>query len=429
VKARAAAARIVAAVTDGQSLNTALAPGLASVAQEQQALTRELVYGTLRQWPRLKALTNQSLRKPMKPRDSDITALICLGLYQLSALRVPEHAAVSETVNTTRDLDKGWASSLVNGVLRNYLRNREDMEARLSPAAREASPEWLWQALRRQWPDQAGDILAAARERPPMTLRINLDRTTREAYLETLAGAGLEATAGDAAPSAATLGSPVDVHQLPGFAEGLVSVQDESAQLAAALLAPKDGEQILDACAAPGGKTCHLLELAPNAHVLATDSSKERLERIRENAERLNLKPDIECMDAARAAETLEGRHFDGILADVPCSASGVIRRNPDIKVHRKAADIPRFVEQQKAILQGLWPLLRPGGRLLYVTCSVLREENDAVVEHALDSLPGAARASLNVPGAVETATGYQRLPQPGGSDGLFFALLEREYD
>lgn len=423
---RAAAARVLARVAAGQSLNQALPEQLPSVAPRDTALLRELCYGTLRLWPRLEGLAGQLLDKPLRGKDRDVYALILLGLYQLGETRVPDHAAVASTVGATRSLGKGWARGLVNAVLRRYLRERDALEAALTGAAIAAHPPWLMKRLLREF-DQADALIAANNSRPPMTLRVNLSRIDREAYLQSLQEAGIAARPGTLADSALYLAEPVDVGLLPGWEAGLVSVQDEAAQLAASVLDPRPGERILDACAAPGGKSCHLLERQPEvAELVALDIDEERLLRVRENLARLQLEATALAGDGSRPPAALAAASFDAILADAPCSASGVIRRHPDVKLLRRASDITQLAAQQLAILQGLWPLLKPGGRLLYVTCSVLEEENSAVVGRFLELQEDARESGTAIPWGEPREHGRQLAPRTNGPDGLYFALLEK---
>ncbi|TXS93706.1 16S rRNA (cytosine(967)-C(5))-methyltransferase RsmB [Parahaliea maris] len=423
---RAAAARVLARVASGQSLNQALPEQLRTVAPRDTALLRELCYGTLRLWPRLEALAKQLLDKPLRGKDRDVYALILVGLYQLGETRVPDHAAVASTVGATRSLGKGWARGLVNALLRRYLRERDALEAALPAAAIAAHPPWLMKRLLREF-DQADVLIDANNSRPPMTLRVNLSRVDRDTYLGSLQEAGIGARPGALADSALYLEQPVDVSQLPGWEEGLVSVQDEAAQLAAAVLAPRSGERILDACAAPGGKSCHLLEREPAlAELVAMDIDEERLLRVRENLARLQLKATVMAGDGSHPPAELAAASFDAIVADAPCSASGVIRRHPDVKLLRRASDITQLADQQLAILQGLWPLLKPGGRLLYVTCSVLAEENSAVVERFLQLQVDARETDLALSWGAAREHGRQLMPRDGGPDGLYFALLEK---
>lgn len=423
MNARVIAAKTLAAVTSGTSLVSALPAALEDVQETEKALLNQLVYGTLREWPRLAAILTQRLERPMKPKDADVFALLMLGVYQLDCMRIPAHAVVSETVEGVKGLKKDWARGLVNAVLRGFIR---DGVPPLTDAEAAALPQWWWGKLSKQWPDQRAQIADAARMQPPLTLRINTAIICREAYAEQLTQCGIGFSLPVYSPQAITLHGAGNVTDLPGFSEGVVSVQDASAQIAAQLLANPAHKSVLDACAAPGGKTCHLAELMPTARIIASDSNAERLKRVTENVNRLKLtNVSLRCIDASQAAQALDGELFDAILADVPCSASGVTRRNPDIKVLRQPEDLQRFADQQKAIVAGLWPLLKPGGELLYVTCSIFSEENDHVIEHCVSHLDGAAVESKGFMGGVATRTGHQRLPDTEG-DGLFFALLRR---
>ena len=424
---RAVAARILAAVHGGESLVRALPKGLEPLSPENRPLVQELVYGTLREWPRLEGIALQLLRKPPRAKDADVLCLILTGIHQLSALNVPSHAAVGETVEAAKSLGKSWAAGLINGCLRNYQRQKGALEDQLTPSQSNALPEWLWQAICEQWPDQSDEIARASREHPPMTLRVNLLRGSRTDYVTQMQNADIPVTSHPHIATALTLQTPRPVSSIPGFLEGWSSVQDASAQLAAQLLQPQNQESIFDACAAPGGKACHLLEYAPKAQVLAADISDQRLEGVQENSSRLNLPLDIKVVDATRASATLGPKQFDAVLADVPCSATGVMRRNPDIKITRKAADIQTFHQQQRDILTGLWPLVKPGGRLLYVTCSLLDAENDQVIEAAQSQLPQCEVMPLpgDTPGVI-TRFGLQTLPSLQGGDGLYFSLLKK---
>jgi len=425
LSARAEAAKLLMEVESGHSLQKAMPTALGRLQPNHTALMQELVYGSLREWPRLNAIANALISKPLKSKDGDVKALIMLGLHQLSAMRVPAHAAISETVAACRELDKSWAAGFINGVLRNFQREQDALERGLDAAATLALPHWFYLKLRSQWPEQLADIAAASRTHPPMTLRVNALRGSRDAYLTRLAEADIHATPCTISTWGVTLESPRDVGSLPGFDEGLVSVQDESAQLAAQFLAPLDGEHILDACAAPGGKACHLLEMRPNiGSLIAMDNSHARLTKIAQNSERLGLSMTLLHDDAITPSATLSKQRFDAIAVDAPCSATGVIRRNPDIKVHRNHEDIDSFAEQQKAILAGVWPLLKPGGRLLYITCSILNEENDQVVAWALEQLPDIEARALHCDGLIATTFGLQTLPSAHGGDGLYFALV-----
>ena len=421
---RAAAARTLQQVAAGQSLNQCLPTAIEAVDPAERALLQELCYGCLRLHPRLSALVAPMLDKPLRDKDADVHALLLIGLYQLSAMRIPPHAAVSTTVDATGALGKSWARGLCNAVLRRFQREQATLEADLDEAAAAAHPAWLYQRLRSDWPDAADQIIAANNSRPPMTLRVNALQGDRTAYLQQLAQAGLPAQAGSISDVAITLESPADVASLPGFAEGWCSVQDEAAQIAAMLLEAAPGDRVLDACAAPGGKSCHILERSPDVSALvAMDSDAARLQRVSDNASRLNL--PITCVAADAAAADL-GESFDRILVDAPCSATGVIRRHPDIKLLRRTTDPASFADQQLAILEGVWSLLRPGGTLLYATCSILHEENDDVVGRFLATTAAASADSIAAEWGVPTRWGRQTLPTERGPDGLYYARLRR---
>jgi 16S rRNA (cytosine967-C5)-methyltransferase len=424
---RAAAARALGQVLAGRSLNQVLPDALQAVSPRDRGLLQQLCYGTLRQAPRLQALLGLLLDKPLRDRDRDVQGLLMCGLYQLDAMRTPDHAAVSATVQATGGLGKKWARGVVNAVLRRYLRERDSLIEQLDEAAAACHPQWLYRALLAQWPDQARSIIDANNRQPPMTLRVNARATNRDHYLGDLVHSGLSAQPGALSPQAIYLEQPVDVEQLPGFQQGAVSVQDEAAQLAALLLEAAPGDRVLDACAAPGGKTCHILEGQPHlAELVAMDSDAQRLALVRENLDRLGLDAELLTGDAGEASGLLGERRFDRILVDAPCSATGVIRRHPDIKLLRQESDIGGFADQQQRILEGVWPLLATGGRLLYATCSVLTEENGAVVEQFASRHTDAAFLPLSTDRGLAIGHGRQLLPTDRGPDGLFYALLEK---
>ena len=425
LSARATAAVVLAKVQQGESLATLLPHDLEALPAQQRPLAQELIYGTLREWPRLQGIAAQLLSKTLKTKDSDINGLILMGIHQLASMRTPDHAAVTETVAATRSLGKPWAAGLVNGCLRNFQRRGDDLEARLRTWEKLALPEWLWQALCQQWPDHVDEIATGLRQRPPLSLRVNRRRVLPGDYLKQLEKDGIGARRVAPEDTAITLDTPCPVEAIPGFAEGLCSVQDAAAQLAAPFIAPTTGERVLDACAAPGGKTGHLLELADKLTLFATDISEGRLQRVEENLERLGLVAETRITDAT-APVALGGEQFSAIMVDAPCSATGVIRRNPDIKVHRLPTDIGYFAAQQVEILRGLWPLLVSGGRMLYVTCSILEEENDRVIARFVEDQPDAAISELSATIGQATQYGVQTLPAAQGTDGLYFALLNK---
>jgi 16S rRNA (cytosine967-C5)-methyltransferase len=424
---RALAARALANVFGGQSLNQALPPALERVDAKDRALLQQLCYGTLRHAPRLLALLQRLLDKPLRKKDADVQALLLIGLYQIDYTRVPAHAAVAATVEATRRLKKNWASGMANAVLRRYQREGEALAASLDTAAALSHPRWLFDRIGQQWPGQRDAIIAANNEEPPMTLRVNASKTDRDQYLAELHEQGIQGTACRYSAVGITLAQPCDVRELPGFAAGLVSVQDEAAQLAAPLLAAAPGDRVLDACAAPGGKACHVLERQPQlSGLVAMDVEEARLARVRDNLARLQLHASVVCGDAGTPPEALAGERFDRILVDAPCSASGVIRRHPDVKTLRRAADLESLATQQLRILTGLWPLLQPGGVLLYVTCSIFNEENDDVVQRFMAQQADAREQALGVDWGEATRHGRQVLPDRSGPDGLYFALLAK---
>ena len=431
VDVRARAARVLARVIfEGCSLANALPEGLEPVTDgRQRALLQELSYGTLRWYFRLDAMLGQLLSKPLKQRDADLHCLLLTGLYQLDQLAMPQRVAVHETVQATRALDKSWASGLVNGVLRNYQRNAAELEAAISekPEARHAHPGWLIECLQSDWPDDWSTILAANNARPPFSLRVNRQRITRDEYLEILAEQSLEATPLAAVAEGIKLDKPVPVEALPGFSEGIVSVQDGAAQLVAGLLALEPGQRVLDACAAPGGKTAHILEGGIEfAGLTAIDIDGSRLERVAENLSRLGLHADLVEADATLPSTWWDGAHYDRILLDAPCTATGVIRRHPDIKLLRKRDDVAALVSRQQDLLQSLWPLLPPGGMLLYSTCSVLAAENSEQIERFLVQQADAAEIPVNASWGHACKHGRQLLPGENEMDGFYFACLRK---
>lgn len=424
---RAAAAEALAAVFAGKSLNRVLPEALEKIDPRDRGLLQQLCYGTLRQYPALEGVLSQLLQKPLKAKDGDVKALLLIGLYQLSGTRVPDHAAVSTTVDAMLELKKQWAKGLTNAILRRYLRERTTLEAQLDDASAAGYPNWLYKKIRKQWPEQAEQIFAAGNEQPPMTLRVNQRLQSRADYLDHLLDAEIVAAPGSISPQAVVLEQAVDVANLPGFEHGAVSVQDEAAQVAAILLNAQPGERILDACSAPGGKTCHILEQQSALQsVTAMDIDQPRLAKVEENTTRLKLSAQLLVGDACTPPTTLEKASFDAILVDAPCSATGVIRRHPDVKLLRREADIPQLAAQQLSILQGLWPLLKPGGRLLYATCSILIEENSRVVDKFLALRDDASATSLAQQWGESSGCGRQLLPSLNGPDGLFYAQLDK---
>jgi len=429
MKARPLAIQALKQVLEqGRSLSAALPVLLPKADEGERALTQELSYGVLRYYLQLDALAARLLDKPLKAKDSDVQLLILMGLYQILYMRIPDHAAVSETVDVTKALKKPWARGLVNALLRRFLREREAMLAALKddPEALYAHPPWLIEALQQAWPEDWQRVLEANNAYPPMTLRNNALQGSRDAYIEALHEVGIEASAAAHTRDGITLSQAVGVERLPGFAGGRVSVQDGAAQLAAQLLAAEAGERVLDACAAPGGKLAHVLEHSPGAEAVAVDVDPERVRRIEENLARLKLQANVLTADVADTAAWWDGRPFDRILLDAPCSATGVIRRHPDIKLLRRADDVDQLARLQARILDALWPTLKPGGQLLYVTCSVMAQENHRQVASFLERHKDARHRALGVPWGHTCEVGRQILPGEDEMDGFYYALLEK---
>lgn len=426
---RAVAVRLLSRLERGESLSGLLADGLADVAIRDRSLVKAFCYGVARWWPQLEALRRGLVRRPLKARDGDIKVLLLLGIFQLQHMRIAPHAVVDQTVGAARALNKPWAAGLVNAVLRRFQRERASLMAALEqdPEARYAHPLWLLQALQSAWPEAWPGIVAAANGQPPMSLRVNRRRLSRSAYFERLRQAGIAARPIPDVPSGLMLDQPLEVAELPGFQEGLVSVQDGGAQLAAGLLAVEPGQRVLDACAAPGGKTGHILETAPgDVLVTAVDLEEERLQRVRENLDRVGLTAEVCQGDAASPRGDWAERQYPRILLDVPCSATGVIRRHPDIKLLRRASDIGALVALQSRILDAVWPLLQPGGMLLYATCSLLPEENQRQTGRFLERRADARERPIEASWGHACAVGRQTLPGEAGMDGFYYACIEK---
>ncbi len=426
---RLIAVRCLAGVVDsGRSLSEWLPLLLKEVSDERaRGLAQELCYGVLRWYLRLDALAGQLLERPLRNKDRDLHMLILVGLYQLGYLNISDHAAVNETVESARQLGKKWAVKLVNGVLRAYQRKRSSLDSLLDARkeTRFAHPSWLLDRLQTDWPQQWDAIAEANNRRPPMTLRVNCRRQTRDSYQGLLAQQEIPSESVPHVSHGLTLLRPVSVKQLPGFADGWASVQDGAAQLAQQLLEVQPGMRVLDACAAPGGKTAHLLEATEGlAELTAVDIDPIRLARVAENLSRLGLTALLVSADVADTQAWWDGRQFDRILLDAPCSATGVIRRHPDIKVLRRNEDIEALVQRQLRLLNALWPLLAPRGMLLYVTCSVLGEENNGQVLKFLTDRPDAQEQPICSNWGRSCQPGRQILPGEYAMDGFYYVCL-----
>lgn len=419
------AANLISRVLSGRSLDAELRTVSAAhpdLAVQDRAALQDIAYGTLRFLGQLDAVIDGLLARPLK--DDRVRQLLRVSLYQLIGTRAAPHAVVDHAVRTCIALGKPAAKGLVNGVLRNFLRNREAVlqAATQTEGGAYSYPQWWIDKLREQYPDRYGAMLESGNRHPPLTVRVNCRRTSVEDYLAQLAGAGIAARAlgGDAV----MFERPVPVERIPGFRAGEVSVQDAAAQYAARLLDAQPGERVLDACAAPGGKTAHILERA-DVDLVALDNDAARLELVQSNLSRLHLSAKLVCGDAANPAAWWDDTPYARILADVPCSASGVVRRHPDIKWLRRAEDIRSFADRQQAILDALWPLLATDGKLLYATCSVFREENHEQIEHFLTRHRDARRLTLPGPHTNAQQLAGQILPDEQ-HDGFFYALLQK---
>ncbi|HEY0973267.1 MAG TPA: 16S rRNA (cytosine(967)-C(5))-methyltransferase RsmB [Solimonas sp.] len=422
---RAAAARAIQRVLRGRSLDDALAATGRFDNPADGAMARAITYGVLRDLSLLQWLASRLLDKPM-PQDDEIHTLILVGLQQLRGLKTPPHAAINETVEAVESLKRPAAHGLVNAVLRRYTRDGAALEAAL-PAdlgTRHSHPLWLVQQLQQDWGTQTESLLAANNLPGPLTLRVNRRRLTRDEYLKRLAEMNIAAQAVPNTPDAVLLAEPRAVEKIPGFTSGQVSVQDASAQLAVELLDARDGQRVLDACAAPGGKTAHLLERA-DVQVHALDSDPQRLIRIDENLRRLKLQAEVVAGDAGEPARWWDRKPYDRILLDAPCSGTGVIRRHPDIKWLRRESDIVALQQTQLRLLKALWPLLKPGGRLVYATCSTLRAEGDDIAGRARLLLEDAKLIRIDASWGEATEHG-RRIASGGAHDGFYYAVLEK---
>ena len=425
---RLAACKALTPVLQGKaSLASSLPPQIALVNESERGFVQELALGTSRWQPRLELLLNKLLDKPIKQADKDIEALIYLGLYQLLYMRTPEHAAINETVNCVIALKKTWAKGLINAVLRKCQRESDELFTSLAkdPVEFTAHPRWLQKRLKADYPEHWQAICEANNAHPPMILRVNITHTTRDQYLELLQQNNILATACPYAPEAILLNTPTSVEALPHFNDGWVSVQDEAAQLAAHLLELKPQQRVLDACCAPGGKTCHILELQSElSEVVALDADSKRMIRVQENLQRLQLQATLKIADGRELDSWWDGKLFQRILLDAPCSATGVIRRHPDIKLTRKAEDITALAQLQLELLTAIWPTLAVGGILVYATCSTLPEENTLNIEKFLATHIGARELAIDNQFGINQPHGRQLLPQINGHDGFYYAKL-----
>ncbi|MEO6799811.1 MAG: 16S rRNA (cytosine(967)-C(5))-methyltransferase RsmB [Rhodanobacter sp.] len=427
---RALAARGLAEIAlRGTSLRKVMersAPKLAD--PRDRALLMALLSEGARWWLRFDAAINDLLERPLRHKDPAVHALLVLGLVQLEILELQDYASVAATVEAARALKRPQLAGLVNAVLRRWQRERETLLAKLDrqPQTRHAHPAWLATALEQDWPGQADAVMHADNREPPLMLRVNRQRSERASLIEQLQAAGYAATAHRWLPDALVLPHSTDVTRMPGFDDGCFAVQDGAAQVATDLADLRDGMRVLDACAAPGGKACHLLERA-QIDLTALEFEPARAERIRQNLMRLRLNAKIVIGDAGAPKGWWKGQPFDRILIDAPCSATGVLRRRPDVRLHRRESDIAPMQAQQRRILAALWPLLAPGGRVVYITCSVLRAENEVIVGELLAAQADAHAMAFTLPVGQAAAIGWQILPGDGDLDGMYYAVLKKQ--
>lgn len=421
---RALACEIIhGVVVEQQSLNTLMPLYAAKVSPKDKGLLQEIVFGVCRWYFALEDLHNRFLKKRLAKQDLMAAILLKVGAYQLHFTRIPKHAAINECVNAAKQLGLDKFTGLINAILRKV---SKVIELDMDKLAADSHPAWFREKIRHNWPDQADHIFAQNNQYPPMTLRVNPQHVKREAYLDLLSAADIEASACEYAEHGITLSKPCNVNDLPHFADGYVSVQDEAAQLCCSLMDLQAEQRVLDACAAPGGKTCAMLEQAPEISMTALDSDEQRSKRIRENLARLKLSAQIHIAEGQNLEDWWDNKQFDRILLDAPCSATGVIRRHPDIKLLRKQEDIKQLAEVQLQLLRSLWLTLKEGGKLVYATCSVFPQENSRIIERFLKQETSASLETIDAHWGIDTGFGRQLMPQKGGHDGFFYACLSK---
>lgn len=455
-----AAANVLRLVVDHKlSLDDGLDRYFPQVGENRSQL-QELCYGGCRFYFHFDAVLRQLLKKPVKPKDRIIHFLLIGALYQINYMRTPDHAAVNQCVNALKKTNQAWAKNLVNGVLRNYLRDHKrlieekhgkkphsghsgkthsgtpmdttkmsggaSMNNSTELAHKRSFPDFFIDQFKQSWPEHYELILKASNARPPMTLRVNQRLNDRTSYAKSLEDLGIGFELTQNSDTGLTLTKPMPVEDIPGFLEGEVSVQDESAQMTISGLTLKPGQRILDGCAAPGGKTCAILEAQPDLASVTAVDFKKRISGIKQNLERLKLTANLITGDVTHMDEWWDGVMFDSVLLDIPCSGSGVIRRHPDIKHRREPTDFAKFAEKQKQIITAGWEMLTPGGVLLYVTCSVLKQENDEVIGEFIKEYNDAQIESLDEHFGIETQFGRQRLPGIHPGDGFYFCRLNK---
>lgn len=420
---RAQVIRTLLAVQQGQSLASVLPVHLSKVAERDRALFHELVLGTLRQWYALKSITLPLLVKPLN--NETVETCLYVGLYQVLCTRVASHAAISETVTAAKQLGYQALSGVVNAILRRVSRETSDFQPALTQA--HGLPSWLYKRLKKDWPEQLEQLTHTLKQTAPLTLRVNTRQISRDDYLEILQEQEIAAETCTVSEVGIVMLQNVHIPDLPGFDEGIFSVQDEHAQLCATLLPNLDGKVVVDACAAPGGKTAHLLEKFQPKKLIALDQDAKRLLRVSENLERLQLNQEAQVEILAADATTWNASEaVDCIVLDAPCSAIGVLRRHPDIRLLRQSSDIQQTVALQQQILQQMWQQLKVGGTLLYITCSVLKAENEQQMQQFFAEHQNAKEVKIDANWGITQLYGRQLLPKEGRGDGFYYCRIEK---
>lgn len=413
-------------IQKGESLSTAIPKEIKNLDERDRPLVQALVYGVLRwRWP-IESILNNYIKKPLRSKDQDVYVILMLGVFQLLWMRTPDYAAVDAAVESSLKIKKKWAKGFINAILRQVIREKESIDYKATIEAEFSHPQWMIDLIKKDWPENWQEILTQANEEAPMTLRIDTQQTNLQDYKLQLNEVELDGEEIASVPTALVLEQPADVFRLPGFEEGRVSVQDGAAQLAAHLIQLEPNQKVLDACAAPGGKTAHMLQTEASINVDAVDISESRLERVEENLARLNLEANLITSDISQPNEWWDGEQYDRILLDAPCSATGVIRRHPDIKTLRWDTDIVELAKTQYAILDAIWPLLKPGGLMLYATCSILKAENEEQMVSFLDRTDDAEEITITASWGHEQTVGRQILSGDERMDGFYYALIRK---
>jgi len=427
VDGRFIAIKIIARVLQkGESLSTAMPKEIKNLDERDRPMVQALVYGVLRWRWQIESILSKYIKKPLKAKDTDVKLILMLGVFQLLWMRTPDYAAVDAAVKSSLKIKKKWAKGLINAILRQIIRERDEIDYKQDIVAEFSHPQWLVDAVKKDWPENWKKMLTQANEVAPMTLRIDTQQVSLDEYNKQLNEVELDAEPIVSVPTALVLEQATDVHRLPDFENGKVSVQDAAAQLAGHLIQLEPGLKVLDACAAPGGKTAHMLQTEPTIQMDAVDISETRLQRVEENLDRLNLEANLITSDISQPKEWWDGEQYDRILLDAPCSATGVIRRHPDIKSLRRPTDIPELVETQKQILNAVWPMLKPGGLMLYATCSIFKAENESQMQSFLQRTDDAEEIKLDVKWGHEQAAGRQILTGENKMDGFYYALIRK---